>query len=67
MSNEYEDWSRDEAADYLLNNNLVERIEYCEPMHYGYIAIGQELDETRHIFFVWNDDLDGWSYREIYI
>ena len=67
MNDEYEDWLRDTAADYLLDNNLVRHIEYCEPMHYGYIAIGQELDGTRHIFFVWNDDLDGWSYREIYI
>lgn len=67
MSNEYKDWLRDKAADYLLDCYLVERIEYCEPIGDGYIAIGEGRDWARHVFFVWDDDVEGWSYREISI
>lgn len=67
MSDAYKDWLRDKAADYLLDNGLVERIEYCEPMQYGYIAVGEGRDWARHIFFIWDDDLEGWSYKEIYV
>ena len=67
MSNEYKDWLKDKVADYLLDCYLVKRIEYCEPMQSGYIVIGEGLDWERHVFFVWDDDIEGWSYKEIYI
>ena len=67
MSNEYKDWLRDTAANYLLDCRLAKSIEYCEPMQGGYIAICEGFDWERHVFFVWDDDLEGWSYREIYV
>ena len=65
MSNEHTDWLRDQASDIMLDNGTLKNIEYCESFHCGYITIGEDYDWHRRVFFIWNDDLDGWSYREI--
>lgn len=67
MSNEYKDWLRDTATDILLDRELIKHIEYCESMYHGYIAIGIDYNWQRHMFFIWNDENEGWYYREVFI
>ena len=68
MSNEYRDWCWDTAQDYLLNNiYIIEEIEYMTEFNDGYLMICKHTDNSKGTYFVWLDDCDGWSYKEIII
>lgn len=64
MSNEYKDYMRDKAQDVLLDNNIVESIEYTTDFHWGYLVIGFNA-YGKQAYYVWLDDLDGWCWKEM--
>ena len=66
MSNEYKDWLWDTAQDYLLNEvYMIEEIEYMTEYDYGYSILCRHTDGSKRVYFVWNDEDWGWSYRSI--
>ena len=68
MSNEYKDWYEDRAYDVIIENNLIRRIEYSTKWYDGFLFIGYAPDWNEKVaYFVWLDDIDGWSYRQICI
>ena len=68
MSNEYKDWYWDAAQDYLVNEvYMIEEIEYMTEFEDGYLVICRHTDGSRGAYFVWLDEVSGWSYKEIYI
>ena len=67
MSNEYRDWCWDTAQDYLLENNYLAIIDHFTKWDDGFLAIGRLQEGTQIAYFVWLDDLDGWSHRQVYI
>ena len=68
MSNEYKDWCWDAAQDYLVNEvYMIEEVEYMTEFEDGYLVICRHTDGSRGPYFVWNDDDNGWSYKEVYI
>ena len=67
MSNEYNDWCWDAAQDYLLENNLLKKIEGIIKYNDGYLITGFSNYNEQETYFVWLDDIDGWSYRQIYV
>lgn len=68
MSNEYKDWCWDAAQEYLLNEvYMIEEIEHVAKYNEGYLIICKHADCSRGLYFVWLDEIDGWSYKEIYI
>lgn len=68
MSNEYKDWLWDAAQDYLLNEvYIIEKVEYITEFEDGYLIIGKHTDGSRGLYFVWLDEINGWSYKKIYI
>lgn len=66
MSNEYKDYMYDRAQEYLLDTDYVRKIEYCTEWKYGYLIVGRSSDGQRNAYFVWLDDIEGWSFREIF-
>lgn len=66
MSNEYKDYMYDCAQEYLLNTGYVRSIEYCTEWKYGYLIVGYSSDGQKNAYFVWSDDIEGWSFREIF-
>lgn len=68
MSNEYGDWLLDTAQDYLLNEvYMIQKIESTTPFQDGYLMICEHTDDSKGVYFVWNDDDYGWSYKEVYV
>ncbi len=68
MSNEYKDWCWDAAQDYLLNEVfMIEEIEYMTEYDYGYLIIGRHTEGSKGAYFVWLDEINGWSYKSIYV
>ena len=68
MSNEYKDWLQDASQDYLLNNiYMIKEIEYMTEFNDGYLMICKHMDGSKSPYFVWLDDCDGWSYKEVII
>ena len=65
MSNEYKDWVYDAAQDYLLENELLNKINYVSPQVSGFFIHGQGDYGQFKTYFVWLDDAKGWNYRII--
>ena len=65
MSNEYKDWLYDAAQDYLLENELLNKINYVSPQVNGFFIYGEGDYGQLKTYFVWLDDIEGWSYRTI--
>jgi len=66
MSNEYKDYMCDRAQEYLLDTNYVRRTEYCTEWGSGYLIVGYSPEWRKKVFFVWLDDVEGWSFREVF-
>lgn len=67
MSNEYKDYLQDSACDVLLDQGILKRIDMSDTFHGGFIILGYDFNFQKRLYFVWNDDIDGWDYREINI
>ena len=65
MSNEYKDWLWDTAQDYLLENCLLNKIKGITKWDDGFLINGQDEYGVAKVYFVWLDDIDGWSYKII--
>lgn len=68
MSNEWKDYLWDAAQEYLLNEvYMIEKIEHVAEYNDGYLMICKHADGSRGLYFVWLDEIDGWSYKDIYV
>lgn len=68
MSNEYKDWLEDRACEVMEETGLVSRIIYYTKWYDGFLFIGMSTNTHEKVaYFVWLDDIDGWSYRQIYV
>ena len=65
MSNEYKDWLYDAAQDYLLENELLNKINYVSPQVNGFFIDGEGDYRQFKTYFVWLDGIKGWNYRAI--
>ena len=65
MSNEYKDWLWDMSQEYLLENCLLNKIESCTKRDDGFLINGYDEYGSFKVYFVWLDDVDGWSYRTV--
>lgn len=66
MSNEYRDYMWDCAQNCILDANCIKKVEYCTEWNYGYLIVGYSPEWRKKVYFVWNDDVEGWSFREIF-
>ena len=67
MSDEYKDWLWDAAQEYVLENEYMRSINYFTTWNDGYLAIGKNMYDDNVMFFIWLDDIDGWSCDSIEI
>ena len=65
MSNEYKEWKRDAAQDYLLENELLNKINHVSPQVNGFFIHGESNYGEYRTYFVWLDEVEGWSYRTV--
>ena len=66
MSNEYKDYMLDRAQDCLLDTGYLRRTEYCTEWGSGYLVVGYSPEWSKKVYFVWLDDVEGWSFREVF-
>lgn len=68
MSNEWKDYLWDAAQDYLLNEvYMIKKVEYITEFNDGYLMICKHMDGSKGSYFVWLDEINGWSYKEMYV
>lgn len=68
MSNEYKDYLYDTIYEIISDNNLLYKIEYYTQIKSStFVVIGYDEYNTFKVYKIWLDDLDGWSYKEIYV
>ena len=57
----------DTVREYLLASGQVNDIEYITDYGEGYICICRTDDGVKEIYFVWLDEVDGWSWTQIIV
>ena len=67
VSNEYKDWSWDAAQEFLLNSENLTKIKSVTTWDDGFLVTGERGLETQVAYFVWLDDVDGWSYKQFMV
>lgn len=64
MSNEHKDWLMDQAQDFMLINEYIDRIEYTDSFKHGYLIIGLK-NWVRQAYYVWWEEPDGWACYQL--
>ncbi len=65
MSNEYKDWLWDAAQECALDNECVQSIDYFTAWEDGYLALCTGVYGDKIMYFIWLDDINGWSCKLI--